>query len=133
MKKIYSPYDLFMLFCLISSAMIEVADSLRAKPSVREVLRNYDIRKYEGIPTLEAYADAELANGTALSWGIELRYEENYWIVEAALRKNHRDGQDVLQEFPEIRTDTFEELAPNAKKATEWLIALAKNIDLSAI
>ncbi len=126
-----TPQELFKLFCAISSSMIEIAGLLRSKSDVSEILQSTDIRAYQETLVFETYVDAEAKDGPAFSWGFELRYEQELWIVEAALRKSHRDGQDILQEFPELRTESFEELIDGAIKATHWLVESAKSFNVA--
>lgn len=42
------------------------------------------------------YADGEFSNGRALSFGLELSWDGNEWLVEPGIRLTHRGGQDDL-------------------------------------
>jgi hypothetical protein len=45
---------------------------------------------------LEEYVDAELHSGEAVSWCLEMTVAKQHLVVEADVRRNRSEGQDVI-------------------------------------
>jgi hypothetical protein len=124
---------LFKLFAVCNSSMIKIAELIRSKPRVVEVVRSSDIREYGDMLMYEAYVDAEFEEGNGFSWGLELSLEANQWVIRAALRQTLSDGQIVVQEHPEFRTESFDEFNQRAIVAINWLIESAKTFNIAGL
>jgi len=76
------------------------------------------------IPSVELWADAELDDGTARAWSLELRWAEPRWVIEAYLLKDSVQGQEELHAFPLRYADDAAGVARQLAEATRELVAL---------
>jgi hypothetical protein len=131
MQEDQSAKELFRLFCSISASMLKIRELLRSMPDASEIVGTTDIQGADDILEFEAYVDAEMSNGFAYSWGLNLRYEHHEWVVKGQLQKIDKYGGDRLQEFPQLRTESFKESVDGAFKAADWLVELAKRFNVA--
>jgi hypothetical protein len=106
-------------------AMISLAVDLRRRRQVAEVTTGIDIRKYEsGEIRVESYVDAELRDGRALCWWLEMSSADPArWTIGASLRENNASGQDVLRDFGELAGNSPAGLASGLDRLTRELAA----------
>ena len=114
-----------------NEALIELAQDIRSRPEVSQVVRSLDVRKYKTGPVLEAYVDVETYRAKAFCWWLEVRWDETQWIVEYSVRSHHQYGQDVVIEFPERVSKSLEEFLGNLEHATQDLVVSAKMFNFS--
>ncbi len=65
--------------------MIGVAVDLRKDEGFRQVRTGIDIRQYEsGLPVIESYVDAELADGRSIGLWVEIRSDTERFILKGS-------------------------------------------------
>jgi hypothetical protein len=82
---------------------------IRRMNGVRGTLHAVEVIKYETGPVLEGYMDAELADGTILSWLLDVRWTEDSWTIEAKMARSAKGEQDVLESLPISNARTLDE------------------------
>jgi len=75
------------------------ADGLLSRAAVKTVKHWCDMPSLHDAFRLEEYVDAELVNGEAVSWCLELTITLEGVLLEADVRRIHHDGQDVVAEI----------------------------------
>ena len=106
------------MMATLARRVAEQADVLSAKSAI-------DIRSYTDRVCLELFVDAELSQGTALTWWIELVWRQSKWGVEAAVRIVHRDGQDLLQQVAAHECSSEETCFESLMEAAATLTAMS--------
>jgi len=94
--------DMFNLFITIGRChrlLKDHADQLASRSGVRTAKHWSDMSNVDDAFRLEEYVDAELANGQAVSWCLELTLTADGIKVEADVRRIHEEGQDVVAEI----------------------------------
>jgi hypothetical protein len=95
---------------------------LRQRSDVREVLRTFHCGPG---PRLDFATDAELTVGEAISWGVEVHFEDAEWVIESSIRRSHAHGQDLILELPTRYAIDFleftQELLSAARMVTQKL------------
>jgi len=81
-----------------------------------------------GKTRVEWFADAELSDGRAVSFAMELRLEGDEWIIEPAIRVNDESGQDDLLELASRFAVGDEDLLAELKGATSQLLGLRDQV-----
>jgi len=84
-------FALITALAAVRERMIAHSESLRSSAAVASAESRLDVREYAaGDLRIDAYVDAELADGRAVTWWLEARLEGNTWIVECLkeLRKS---------------------------------------------
>lgn len=96
----------------VSEKFRGIAARLRSLPNVRTVTPRCWMRTEERVAEdqyrvgrgdgfrVEWYADAEFADGAAISFGQELSWHEGEWAIDASIRANDALGERVLVELP---------------------------------
>ncbi len=97
------------------------AIQLRERADVRGVTHDVQMPALIDSFRLEEYVDAELVSGEAISWCLEFTVTETAIFVEADVRRNHADGQDVVAKIAEYRYSTGVECLPQLRYTTERL------------
>jgi len=98
-------------------AMIDLSVRLRREPAVREASSGMDVREYtdafsnEKPLCVELWTEAELRDGDARAWLLDLRWDGSVWEIEADLVLQTHVGQDVLKALGLRTAVTVEELA----------------------
>jgi len=110
--------------------LIDLAVKLRLRPEVKGVVCDMDCRRYGTTPRIEYYVDAELRNGRAISWGMEVGFDGETWSVEADVRVQHEQGQDLLREWSPIHAVDLSELTSAMSSAVDTLVRVALESDL---
>jgi hypothetical protein len=75
-------------------------------------------------PFIEMSVDAELDDGTAIAWILDIEAGREGWEVNASLRRNERSGQTVLEEISHGGITSTESLASILDAATTALLAM---------
>jgi hypothetical protein len=92
-------HNLFLAIGSCHGLMKKHASSIMLRPDVKTVKHWCDMLNVDGGFRLEEYVDAELADGQAISWCLELTLTLESIAVEADVRRIHEDGQDILVEI----------------------------------
>lgn len=117
------------LLAVLSEQLVEHAAELRARPEVVHVARGVDVRMYESGPVLELYVDAELRNGRALTWWIDLHPEEASLVVSTRVLRMRDSDQEVVLSFSREDAQDGASLAAILESTGEQV---RKSIDLVA-
>jgi hypothetical protein len=110
--------------------LISLSETLQSHPAVVRALRGFDCRYYQTGVMVELYVDAELQNGYAMSWWVDLSWTETNWIIESKILINRDQGQEVLKEFPDKSPETLKDLIDQLKETISTLADPSTNIDL---
>jgi hypothetical protein len=113
--------------CTTSEALVTLAVDFRSRAGVAQVIRGCDLRKYQTGPVLEAYVDVETQSSKAFSWWLEVRWDQEQWIIESSIRESHQNGQDMLIEFPDRVATSLDDLVKSLRHATNDLMTSAKD------
>ncbi len=96
--------DLNRLLCEIGSCHRFLANHARNVGEMADVVsshHSFDMASVECTFRLEEYVDAELANGQAYSWSLEIVLSDNSIKVAAEIRRIHDLGQDLVEQIAE--------------------------------
>src|SRR5438552_1242464 len=82
-------------------ALTDFARELRQRPEVKAVTTHFQCIRYpmNPRPFIEHYVDAELHNGTAIAWLLDITWGEDEWNIDYGVAKN-TGQQDTLIDFP---------------------------------
>jgi hypothetical protein len=119
--------NLLMAAAYLQSArahLDNLAARLRSVPQAREVMVSFAPREYRSGLTLEAYVEAEMANGSALLWWLEMRAEEDF-AIEAAIALTDEQGQRTLENLADVRASSLPEALRAFADAAERLASRA--------
>jgi hypothetical protein len=110
---------------------IALSQYLRSKPTVIRVLHNLECRKYTTGTMLQGCVDAEVQNGKAICWWLEVHWGTGKWVIEFRVLVNSNQGQETIKEFPDKISETFSEFIDQLEQATSELVDSVKIIDLA--
>ena len=116
-------YDLFITIGRCHRLLKEHAAELRLRSDVMGVTHWFDIFDVGDACRLEEYVSAELDNGQGVSWCFELTLAADGITVEADVRRNDRDGEDVLAEIAACEYRDVRDVANNLLEITRKLCA----------
>jgi hypothetical protein len=97
---------------------------VRRLKSVLKTLQAVEVIKYESGSILEGYSEAELSDGTTLSWLLDVNWTENSWTIETKLARSRNSEQDTVHELPAIKVDTLDEFLERLLATTHRLLGL---------
>lgn len=104
----------------------DLARRLRERADVSEVVRGLNFGKG---PSVDLSTTAELINGEAVSWGIELGFKDGEWVIESSVRRNHGRGQDAIRNLPTRHAITMGELVQELLGSVHMLVAVWSDSD----
>jgi hypothetical protein len=102
------------------------AAELVSRSVVKAVKHWFDISSLQDAVRLEEYVDAELVDGEAVSWCLELTITLEGVAVEADVRRVHRNGQDVLLEIADRKYENVLDCSKEIIEITQTLCAGAR-------
>ena len=124
--------QLLMVIAETNEKFIAFSQDLRSRPEVIRVLHSFECRKYgEGVG-FEGYVDAELHNGRAVCWWLEVHWSEERWLIESRILVNSDQGQDPIKEFPEKVSDTLGGFIAQLEQVIAELVGSIGTIDLTS-
>ena len=97
------------------------AHEVRSRPKVTSVTHWINMYNVDDAFRLEEYVDAELSDGSAISWALELTVTEQSIGVEADIRRIHKGGQDVLSEIADCIYSTAIECSNGLPEIVRYL------------
>lgn len=124
--------DAFKLFIAIGTChcrLKEHAQEIRKHSSVTSVTCWLDAYDFDNACRFEDYVDAEISNGEAISWRLEITLTLDEFIVEADVRKIHAAGYDVVAEVADRTYSTAAECAIGILEVTRQLIVVDPHLD----
>jgi hypothetical protein len=98
--------------------------AIRRMNGVQRTLHAVEVIKYETGPVLEGYMDAELADGTILSWLLDVSWTEDSWMIEAKTARSAGGEQDILEALPSANVHSLDEFIQNLMEAVRRLLEL---------
>jgi hypothetical protein len=105
----------------------------RAVPGIKGVNRVLDCRAYKSGTMLEANVEAELKDGNAVCWWLDVSWKQEEWHIEPSVLVTDDESQRVLRDFTEKRPKTIDDFTVDLKEATCDLVAYARSMDLSPL
>ncbi len=99
------------------------AHAVALRSSVKTVTHWFDMSNVGHSFRLEEFVDAELASGQAICWCLELTLTEDRIVVEADVRQNHAEGQDVVAEIADCEFQNAAEGSIGVAEITRKLCA----------
>jgi hypothetical protein len=114
-------YRLFVAIGTCHRLLKGHAKETRGRLGVSGVTHWLDVNDLDDAFRLEEHVDAELANGQAISWRLELTLSPGSFTVESDIRRIHQDGQDVLEEVADCTYPTAGECAAGILETTRRL------------
>jgi len=123
--------QLLSALAAVNERLVALANTLRSRPAVAQVLRDVDFRSYgAGPPLVEAYVESTCANGDAICYWLELSWADGHWLVGARITINrpHEDYQDTLSDFPDRCASTMEGVIAALDEAVTDLVRAADHI-----
>lgn len=112
--------------------LITLSQGLRSKTEVIRVLHSLECRRYSTGTVLQGYVDAEIQNGKAICWWLEVHWGEGKWVIESRVLVNSDQGQETAKEFPDRVSETFSEFIVQLGQVTSELVSSVGIIDLAA-
>jgi hypothetical protein len=97
--------------------------SVRLKPGVKSVATSLEVVEYDNGPMIEGYVDAELEDGTALSWRLDVRWTEVSFEIDATLERISGAGSETLRQLPESVIRDARELPDALIEVTRSLLS----------
>ena len=92
--------DLFHSLRSNEVLLSNLAQSLRFSPGVISVHTGLDLRNYRSGTVVEAYVEAEMGNGCAVTWWLDIRERKHEWEFEASILGTDAQGQFTLRRLP---------------------------------
>ena len=83
-----------------------------------------EVMPYNPGPVLEGYVEAEMQDGSALSWLLEATWDDEGWQIEASVVRTTRDTQETLQELPPETLPSFDQFTERLVAVTKELLAI---------
>ena len=99
------------LLAALNEHLVEHAIARRARPEVARVARGADVRLYESGSVLDLSVDAELRNGRALTWWVDVRPEEEILAVSTRVLRMRDSDQEVVLFFSRENAQDMASLA----------------------
>jgi len=110
----------------------DFARQLRSRSEVSSVVSSLHPQQYSVESMLECYVDAELVNGKAICWWLEVTWDNTTWHIETRVLVNDEQGQYTIKEFPDRATETFDGFLEQFTQATVELLANEEAINLAS-
>ena len=92
-------YNLLFTIGKCNRVLKDHANELASRSGVTEITHWSDMEIVDDAFRLKEFVDAELVNGQAISWRLELTLMPEGITVEADVRRIHDKGFDVLEEI----------------------------------
>jgi len=74
-----------------------LAEKMRTSRTVTTTRSEVDVRDYDSGLCVEIYLDAEMSNGEALTWWMDLTWNAHSWVATASLRRTDDSGQTAIR------------------------------------
>ena len=97
---------------------------LRRSPVVVKAQACFEVVSYANGPVLQGSVDAELTNGDAVCWCLDVRWTQESWNLEATLDRKIGDRQETVKELPLESATDFEGFLDLLGRVVRDLLAL---------
>jgi hypothetical protein len=119
--------DVYTLFRTVGACHRRLKDFafiIKQSSCVTNVTHWLDIYDLDGGSRVEEYVDAELLNGEAISWRLEITLTPEHCVIEADVRKIHKLGQDLVADVSDRTFSTVAECAQGLMESLQTLIEI---------
>ena len=97
---------------------------LEQRPDVKSTETRLEVVNYQNGPMVEGFVEAEMDNGTALCWCLDLTWSEDTFRIEGSLDRNSVEGSETLKQLPVKALRNVEQLPDALAEITHTLLAL---------
>ncbi len=111
----------------VSDGFRDLAIWLRRREFVKSAVHPVWVSSTEHV-RVEWFADAELVDGKAVSFALELRLERDEWIIEPAIRVIDESGEEDLLELASSFAVGDKDLLAELKGASTHLLGLRDRV-----
>ena len=122
---------LIQLQANVNAQITQLASLLSQRTEVKSVTRMCEVRRYQNKTIFEVCVDVETNRDLAISFWFEFGCENKQWHVGASISRTVREGQDVLEEFPESSPTNIGQLEAVALQASNWLVDRGKEFNFN--
>jgi hypothetical protein len=105
--------------------LIELYFSLNSTPGVVNVSRGFDLRTVDSGCRAEAFVEAELKDGRAFCWWIDIIFSDERWQIDPSLSLTQAGEQSEIEQFPESTGTTLTSLIQCANESFDLVTAAA--------
>ena len=116
-----------------NQVLIDLCESLRFSPFVHAVVRGFDLRTYETDVMIEGFVDAELTSSKAICAWLEIRWNQDNWIIETRVLVNDDHGQPLYEGFPDRTPSTLDDFLLQLQGATSDLVTFFRGINFEDV
>src|SRR5437870_10534462 len=92
--------DLYRALQSNARLLSNLAQSLRQSPGVISVHTGLELRNYRSGSVIEAYVEAEMSHGCAVTWWLDVRSFSDGWEFAASILGTDEEGQFTLKHLP---------------------------------
>lgn len=116
-------YALLLAIGTCHDLLKDHARQVRQHPDVCDVAHWLDAHTLGNAFQMTGFVDAELRNGEAISWRLELNLSRASFTIESDVRSIHRKGQDVIEVVAEVTYPAAEACAAGLLDTARHLCA----------
>jgi hypothetical protein len=111
--------------------IMKFTHQIRSQPMVKQATDRFEIRNFQTGNLLVEYIDAELANGNAINWWLEINWDGQQWGIEShvGINRNGGQGQEIIRYLQEKKPDSLEILIRDLESTTTELIENSVDIN----
>ncbi len=92
-------------------------------PSVNKTLTALEFYdSVNGPPILSGYSEAQLKNGGAISWLLDVTWTDDNWTIESEVVRSVGGEQETIQKLPMIVVRTVDEFPQTLAEAVRHLL-----------
>ena len=120
---------LIRLQARVNARIMELSDLLSKRAEIKSAVRMCEVRRYQNKTVFEVCVDVETNGDTAISFWFEVGCENKRWHVAASISRTVREGQDVLEEYPQSSVTDLAKLEVATARASDWLVSRGKEFN----
>lgn len=95
---------------------------IRRQKNVSRTQDALEVIPYNSGPVIEGYVEAELQDGSAISWLLDVTWNNEQWKIAARLTRSARDTQETLWELEEQTVSDFEQFTNRLTEVVKQLL-----------
>ena len=124
---------LIQLQARVNARIMDLSGLLSQRTETKTTTRMCEVRQYQNKSIFEVCVDVETNRDVAVSFWFELGCENHLWYVAASISQTVREGQDILDEYPESAPLNLEQLEAVANQASDWLVIRGKDFNFDEL
>lgn len=128
-----SAVSLIRLQGRINERIIGLTLLLKRMPQIKSATRICEVRRYPNKTVFEVCVDVETDRDVAVSFWFEFGWEDERWRVVSSISRTEREGQTILEEYPESFPTSIEQLETEVTQASEWLVKRGKEFNFEQL